>query len=451
MAVPTTVLAQTALFKPGQNGVSYKVNVPSSTSQSGKGPIYFQLQAPSSDQWIGLGQGTQMAGANIFIMYAASDSNVTLSPRSGKGEFQPLFNSQAQVTLIEGTGISNGVMTANVRCDNCLSWNGGSMDPTDPQSPWIWSVKHGSAIDSTSTSQNLVQHDIMGTFKFDLTKATGGSSQNPFSSGSPTASGASPSSTSDGDGDGDSDDDGSSSTGTSVSEDTIDKKRKAHAAVMTTSFAVLLPVAAMVLRLPVKNFRIVPLIHAPIQLLALCLIITGLGIGVSLAQNTNNISKPVQAHVVIGIIVVSTLVLFQPAMGLMQHLHFRKTGGKSVMAYTHRWLGRTMIVLGMINGGLGLRLAGIGTDDAPNSAVIAYSVVAGVIAITYIAVVLFTSARDIKGSRTTAGNGRGRPRGGEKYAMQNMTGQPDGDARRDVMSASGESDSRLMDGGNRYA
>lgn len=58
-----------------------------------------------------------MRDSNIFIIYADSTgSNITLSPRLGKGEFEPEFNSDAQVSLLEGSGIANGIMTANVRC-----------------------------------------------------------------------------------------------------------------------------------------------------------------------------------------------------------------------------------------------------------------------------------------------------------------------------------------------
>lgn len=58
-----------------------------------------------------------MTGANIFIIYAdSSGKNVTLSPRLGKGNFQPQMDTDAKVTLLDGTGIANGVMTANVRC-----------------------------------------------------------------------------------------------------------------------------------------------------------------------------------------------------------------------------------------------------------------------------------------------------------------------------------------------
>ena len=101
-----------------QSGICYSVNVPSTSASSGNGDLYFQIQAPSSLQWVGLGQGQQMAGANIFIIYANQDgNNVTLSPRLGAGNYQPSYDqNSAQASLLDGTGIANGVMTANVRC-----------------------------------------------------------------------------------------------------------------------------------------------------------------------------------------------------------------------------------------------------------------------------------------------------------------------------------------------
>lgn len=58
-----------------------------------------------------------MSGSNIFVVYTSSGgSNVTLSPRTGSGHTMPNFNGDAQVELLEGSGVSNGVMTANVKC-----------------------------------------------------------------------------------------------------------------------------------------------------------------------------------------------------------------------------------------------------------------------------------------------------------------------------------------------
>lgn len=58
-----------------------------------------------------------MANSNMFIVYTSgSGNNVTLSPRSTTSHQAPSPNDAAQVTLLEGSGVSNGVMTANVRC-----------------------------------------------------------------------------------------------------------------------------------------------------------------------------------------------------------------------------------------------------------------------------------------------------------------------------------------------
>ena len=91
------------------------MNIPSGTASSGSGPIFFQISAPSGTRWTAFGQGNRMAGANIFILYAADSNNVTISGRSGQGHIMPEHDSSIQLTLLEGSGISNGAMIANVR------------------------------------------------------------------------------------------------------------------------------------------------------------------------------------------------------------------------------------------------------------------------------------------------------------------------------------------------
>lgn len=58
-----------------------------------------------------------MAGATIFVMYADGNGNVTISGRAGgQGEVEPKFDSSVDLTLLAGSGVSGGVMTANVLC-----------------------------------------------------------------------------------------------------------------------------------------------------------------------------------------------------------------------------------------------------------------------------------------------------------------------------------------------
>jgi len=54
------------------------------------------------------------------------------------------------------------------------------MDFSSSNTDWIWAVKDGSSISSDSVSASLQQHSQYGNFNFDLTKARGGNSLNPF-------------------------------------------------------------------------------------------------------------------------------------------------------------------------------------------------------------------------------------------------------------------------------
>lgn len=146
----------------------------------------------------------------------------------------------------------------------------------------------------------------------------------------------------------------------------FNRKRNAHACIMSLVFIVLYPLGAISIYLPVdripffKNTYLtkkVMAMHAPIQILAFVMMVGGMALGISIAHDLDYLNNPVHAHVAIGLTVVSVIIIFQPIMGFLQHRHFNKTGGKSVFAYIHRWIGRGAIVLGMINSGLGFQLA----------------------------------------------------------------------------------------------
>jgi hypothetical protein len=342
-------------FSPASD-IIYSMVVPESTASSNSGPIYFQIRTPTSYQWVALGQGSQMAGSNMFIMYAASANNVTLSPRSGRGHFPPGYNPNAQIELLDGIGISNGYMTANVRCNNCLQWTGGSLDPSSSSSSWIWAEKQGSAINSSDPRYAITRHDSRGVQAISMAQARVASvdASNPFANQN-----------------------AASTTQTVTGGTTASKSDSiliAHTVLMSVTFVVFFPSFAVSIHI-IPYSTTVSAIHAPLQLFTLAMALAGLGLGVYLGVKTGQMDK---YHPIIGLVVVGMLVLFQPLMGLLQHIHFRRTGGKSLFAYVHRWLGRILIALGIINGGLGFLLTKNAGKVAPKGAVIAYSVVAGV-------------------------------------------------------------------------
>lgn len=125
----------------------------------------------------------------MFVMYTSADGkNVTLSPRLGTGEVMPQHDMSTQVEVLSGSGVSNGVMTANVKCSNCDSWKGGEMDLTSSSASWIYAWKSGSALDSDSLSENIVQHDEAEAFSWDMADAQGGNDDNPLRSAASSGS-----------------------------------------------------------------------------------------------------------------------------------------------------------------------------------------------------------------------------------------------------------------------
>ncbi|KAJ6263732.1 hypothetical protein Dda_2302 [Drechslerella dactyloides] len=380
--------AQFARFvPPSDSSITYRVNVPASTANSGSGPIFFQITGPSSKQWIALGQGQRMAGAHIYVVYADGKGNVTVSPRLGTGHIEPQFNSDARVTLLAGSGIVNGQMVANVRCDNCLQM--ANVRATDSRSTWLFAVKDGDPLDSTSTSAEISQHDNNGLFVFDLTQATGGNSANPFVAAAPSPSSArtgtgsnptsnpsgAPSSPSDtAAGNYDSGSDSESSGAVSIVVTDTARMLKIHGILMGLAFAVLFPLGAIILRLLPSPHKVH--IHMAVQFIAFILAIAGLSYGVMLAEDFALLKNK---HPVIGMIVMGGL-FFQPIVGLIHHWLFKVKGKRTILAYIHTYWGRALMILGIINGGLGLQLA-----NNTSGGKVAYAVVAGIMGGTWLA------------------------------------------------------------------
>jgi hypothetical protein len=101
-------------------------------------------------------------------------------------------------------------------------------------------------------------------------------------------------------------------------------------------------------------------------------------------------------HPIIGIIVF-VLLFFQPILGFIHHVQYKKHSRRTIWSYGHLWLGRIVITLGMINGGLGMLLA----SDAPSflsfrptrGQIIAYGVIAGLVWLLWVAAAVIGERR----------------------------------------------------------
>ncbi|KAI6894972.1 hypothetical protein KC318_g11591 [Hortaea werneckii] len=463
--------------------INFQLSIPETTASSGNGDIYFQISAPTTYSWVSLGQGNGMSGSNMFVVYTSADgNNVTVSPRLGTGQVMPEYNSNADISVLDHSGVSNGVMTANVRCGSCGSWDGGSMDFSSSSSNWIYGYRSGSPLESDSVEESISQHNDANGFTWDLSVARtsdvdvsdpfasgGGSSESTTATATGSSSTASVSCTpisstsgcptawpterptgrpdwpsscfddgppawatdapwNDGDGNGPwngdhgpwdhsdklrrrqsdngcpagyepADGSGNSESGNggsgssasfgnnanafrSMSPEQRERMVTAHGALAALAFVGLFPIGGILIRL--ASFTGLVWVHAALQLVAYAIYIAGFSLGVWLASNMRLLSN---AHPVIGIILF--IILFaQPILGLIHHRVFKKTGYRTWSSYFHLTIGRVAILLGIINGGLGLRLA-----NAEQAPIIAYAVIAAIVGVVYIAAVVFGEVR----------------------------------------------------------
>ncbi|KAM3421308.1 hypothetical protein BST61_g1707 [Cercospora zeina] len=341
------------------SNLCYSLNVPAVTAGSTTGDIFFRIEAPATSyQWVALGQGSQMAGGNIFVLYQnAAGTNVTISPRLGVGHVEPQFNA-VNMELLAGSGIANGVMTANVRCGGCNTWNGGSMDFTQSSTTWIYAVKNGSPIQDDSQSAAITEHDGHGAFTWDITSAKGGSSVNPFTAQAATST--------------------TQTSATSVSSGPSKTYIIAHAVFACLSVAFFLPIGGIIIR--VGGFSQAVLVHQLIQCFGLVLFIIAFGLGAYYAQENKlwNNTHPILGSVVFG------LMLSQPIFGIIHHQMFKKIGGRSAASWFHLTIGRAVIIIGIVNGGLGLKLA-----RQCQGAKIGYGVGAGIMGVAYLLAMVY--------------------------------------------------------------
>ncbi|KAF3933090.1 hypothetical protein ABW20_dc0109569 [Dactylellina cionopaga] len=166
--------------------------------------------------------------------------------------------------------------------------------------------------------------------------------------------------------------------------------RIAHGTVMAVAFTIGFPLGAIFIRVLKPPGHVY--IHAGAQLISTSLAFTGLGLGVWLGLNTRYLDY---AHTIIGMAVVASLVI-QPVIGLIHHLRYKKVLRPTWWGIAHRWFGRTIVIVGIVNGGLGLLLA-----ENTKVGEIVYAVVAGVAGLVWFTVVVVVAWRARKTSKAS--------------------------------------------------
>lgn len=166
-----------------RNNICYSMAIPQRTSSTGQGNIFFQIYAPDTFSWVGMGTGSSMSDSNMFVVYQDGAGNVTVSPRQADGHTMPTVptTNAPMIELLEGSGVANGVMTANFRCVNCDSWKGNQLNFASTDESMIGAWQTGDPLNSIDINERIGKHTgNVRSFSFDTTQAQVTNDVNPF-------------------------------------------------------------------------------------------------------------------------------------------------------------------------------------------------------------------------------------------------------------------------------
>jgi hypothetical protein len=329
------------------------------------GDIFFHMSAYASVQsnisafsWMGIGFGSQMKDSFMLIAYPSSNgTGLTISPRIARGHSEPEFQPRVVVEKIfsdsyapAANQVAHGIMIAHGVCRNCTQWTRGMLDLENTRQPFIYALGAdpgmGSALESDDPGAGLRRHSFYGHFEGDMTYAV--STREHGRVPPPNDPGASPSGVAD------------TNFAFAFSSKAFDTHEDVewvpilHGVVMSLAFILIFPSGALLMRL---LRRMGFLFHVGVQTIGLLLAIIGLGTGVYISRQYNRSRHFGTGHQTLGLLVFVAL-LVQAGLGVIQHRVFRRTKQETIFGIVHRFFGPTIIVLALINGGLGLDLAG---------------------------------------------------------------------------------------------
>ncbi len=290
------------------------------------------------------------------------------------------------------------------------------MDFTSGNGNWVYAYQSsGGPKNTDDTNAGISQHSNKAAFTWDFSTAKGGDDVNPFTSSSSNPSNTSPGSLSPTQS-GTTQPSGGNSQGNSSDDSDADANSErmmqiAHGVMACLAFVVLFPSGAILMRL--ASFPGLVWVHAAFQIFAWLVFIAAFGLGIHIANEGKLLNG---YHPIIGI-VIFVIIFFQPILGLIHHIFCKKYNRRTVWSHGHLWLGRIVITLGIINGGLGLDYA----NDASTGARIGYGVVA---AIMWLAWVTATIIGEKRRTQKLAEQSKYNDLPGSSHAQHNGTEMP---------------------------
>ncbi|KAK5019444.1 hypothetical protein BJ546DRAFT_1129575 [Cryomyces antarcticus] len=332
--------------------LTFALNAATST-----GNLCFHMSAPAAYSWVGVGIGKQMRDSLMFIAYTDS---------SGHGNSEPTYTTSKNLTVETSSGMADDQSTyvIDACCHNCTTWSHGSLDLKSKIAPFIFALGGGYATVSNSPAASIERHEVFGSFTMDMQQATsdgaGGVPQPNAPNGTYVTSGA--------------------SLATGLKQDN-NYGPPLHALVMCLAFVLVFPLGALLLRV-LESVKW----HAGVQIIGFIIAFIGVASGIYIATMYNKSKSYSSAHQILGLLLTMAL-LVQLSFGILHHRLYKKHQKPTVMSRIHKYLGPGIILLGLVNGGLGFSFANRSNRNVP------YIIIVVLVALVFAAIVFFKKRR----------------------------------------------------------
>lgn len=356
--------AKAAYFVLASSGYVFALNV------ADNGDVYYHMNAPSKHSYMAVGFGPSMSHTRMLISYLGDDGTTLInSCRYSTGHSEPELEPDIVIENVSddryapysNTLSPDGILIAHAVCRNCSTWRNGALDLQNTAQQFVFALGPNETLHSDDKNANLRLHVLHGNFQLDMTVATNSTGDygrvpapqdpglqvghgfwafaNYFSSDA-------------------------YNTGTSSAWFGV-----AHAVFMGIAFFFVLPMGALALRL-VRKVRT----HATAQIVGLGFVTVGFGLGVYSSRVYNKSKSFNSTHQIIGLLIIAA-ILVQVGLGLSHHIIYMRAGMPTIMGKIHRFLGVSILTLGIANGFIGLEFAG--------SSMVAYGAVVAVMLVIF--------------------------------------------------------------------
>ncbi|KAI0635059.1 cellobiose dehydrogenase [Trametes polyzona] len=155
------------------HSVTYGIALPQASTSS---EFIGEFVAPIDAKWIGLALGGAMIGDLLLVAWPY-ENKIVASARYATGYTLPTTYAGPTITTLPSSSVNSTHWKFVFRCQNCTSWDGGSIDPTGT-GVFAWAYSNVAVDDPSDPNSSFAEHTDFGFYGVNFPDAQTSNYQN---------------------------------------------------------------------------------------------------------------------------------------------------------------------------------------------------------------------------------------------------------------------------------